>query len=57
MLTTGWVARRLGLSSERIRQLEREGKLKAERTASGVRIFHEADVDRLERERQEREDA
>ena len=57
MMTTGSVARRLNLSSERVRQLEREGKLKAERTASGVRIFHEADVDRLERERQEREDA
>jgi len=53
-LMTGDVARRLGVTSERVRQLERQGVLKAERTVSGLRIFNASDVERLARERQER---
>jgi len=45
----------LGLSTERVRQLERDGRLPAERTAGGVRIFREEDVERLRREREERD--
>lgn len=38
-------------SDARIRQLEIEGKLKAERTAGGRRIFHRDEVERLAQER------
>lgn len=54
ILGTTDVALRLGCSPERVRQLEREGKLQAEKTARGQRIFRIEDVERLatERERQ-----
>lgn len=59
LLGTTDVALRLGCSAERVRQLEREGKLSAERMVSGQRIFRAEDVERLalERERQKREQA
>lgn len=54
ILGTTDVALRLGCSAERVRQLEREGKLPAEKTGRGQRIFKSEDVERLatERERQ-----
>lgn len=54
LLGTTDVALKLGCSAERVRQLEGEGKLTAERTAGGRRIFLADDVERLaeERERQ-----
>jgi DNA-binding transcriptional MerR regulator len=56
-LGTTDAALRLGCSAERVRQLEWEGKLSAERMASGQRVFYAEDVDRLasERERQKKE--
>ncbi|MFP5265202.1 MAG: MerR family transcriptional regulator [Blastocatellia bacterium] len=54
ILGTTDVALRLGCSAERVRQLEREGKLHAEKMPRGVRVFQVEDVERLaaERERQ-----
>jgi excisionase family DNA binding protein len=59
ILGTTDVALRLGCSAERVRQLEREGKLPAEKTQRGVRIFRAEDVERLacEREQQRQERA
>ena len=47
LVTTGAAAHRLGLSPERVRQLEREGVIRATRTENGVRLFSLDDVDRL----------
>jgi DNA-binding transcriptional MerR regulator len=51
------VARRLNCSPDRVRQLEREGKIHAEKMPRGTRVFRVEDVERLaaERERQKRE--
>lgn len=59
ILGTTDVALRLGCSAERVRQLEREGKLPAEKMPRGQRVFRVEDVERLatERERQKRERA
>lgn len=57
LLQSGDVARRLGISPERVRQLENAGKLPAKRTASGHRIFRTEDVERLAAEREMREAA
>jgi excisionase family DNA binding protein len=56
ILGTTDVALRLGCSTERVRQLEREGKLPAEKTLGGVRIFRMEDIERFaaEREQQKR---
>jgi DNA-binding transcriptional MerR regulator len=53
------VARRLNCSPDRVRQLEREGKIHAEKMPRGVRVFRVEDVERLaaERERQKSERA
>jgi DNA-binding transcriptional MerR regulator len=45
----------LDCSSNNVRQLEKSGKLKAVRTASGVRIFDSAEVHRLAAERKRRD--
>jgi excisionase family DNA binding protein len=45
-LSTGQAAQRLGVSSERIRQLVHQGELAATVTPLG-RLFSEADVDKL----------
>jgi excisionase family DNA binding protein len=50
--TTSWVARQLEVSSERVRQLERAGKLHATRTENGQRLFRRADVERFRRQRE-----
>ena len=57
ILGTTDVALRLGCSAERVRQLEREGKLHAEKTPRGTRVFRVEDVEQLaaERERQKSE--
>jgi excisionase family DNA binding protein len=53
LLTVAEVARRLGITPDRVRSLEREHKLPALRTETGRRIFLEEDVRRfIERKRQ-----
>lgn len=47
ILTTGEVAKILGLSTQRIRQLETGGDLHPRRTATGVRIFDRREVEQL----------
>ncbi len=47
------VARRLDCSVENVRALERAGKLVAERTPSGRRIFKASVVEKLKAERDE----
>jgi DNA-binding transcriptional MerR regulator len=56
-LAPGDVARRLGLSVSRITQLDREGKLPAERDSSGRRLFDPDVVERFARERAQRRTA
>lgn len=51
-LLTGDVARLLHVSPVTVRQWERTGRLRAVRTARGVRLFERAAVDRLLLERQ-----
>jgi excisionase family DNA binding protein len=51
IMTTTEVALRLQCSAENVRVLERSGKLPAEKTATGRRIFQSEDVDRLAKER------
>jgi len=46
MLTTSQAARRLGLSSERIRQLSDQGALRCQRTPLG-RLYHADDLARF----------
>lgn len=53
ILTTGEVAKILGLSTQRIRQLEASGDLHPRRTATGVRIFECVEVQRLLHRRQQ----
>ena len=50
-LLTSEVARIGGVSSETVRLWERTGRLQAERTASGVRLFSRAAVERIARQR------
>lgn len=52
-LTTGDTAKTLGVSDERVRQLEREGKLTATRTAGGFRLFDSKQVERLRIQREQ----
>ena len=47
LLTTRDAAKLLDRSVERVRDYEREGKLPAQRTRSGQRLFKASDVDRL----------
>jgi excisionase family DNA binding protein len=51
LMTSGEAGRLLGLSADMVRWLEREGRLPAQRTTSGVRLFRRADVARLAAER------
>ena len=57
ILGTTDVALRLGCSTERVRQLEREGKLPAEKMPNGRRVFTVEDVERLAAEREKRRHA
>lgn len=54
LLLVGTVARRLDVSDDRVRQLERTGVLRAIRTSTGVRLFDPADVERVRIERAEK---
>ena len=51
LLLTSEVARSLNVSSDSIRLWERTGRLPAQRTAAGVRVFRREDVDRFACER------
>jgi DNA-binding transcriptional MerR regulator len=44
-----------GYSAENIRVLERAGKLKALKTAGGVRLFAREDIDRLAQQRKQKD--
>jgi excisionase family DNA binding protein len=46
LLTTSAAARRLDRSESYIRKLEREGKLRATRASSNIRLFEPAEIDR-----------
>lgn len=52
-LGTGDAARLLDLSADRVRSLEREGRLPAVRTPAGVRLFRRVDVEALAARRAE----
>jgi len=53
LLTTADAARILRVVPATVRWLERTGKLAAQRTASGVRLFKRSEVERVHRERRE----
>lgn len=53
-LTPAAAGRILELSPARVRQLDTENKLKAQRVGSGMRLFHRADVEEYRRQREER---
>lgn len=50
LLTTSDAARGLLRSVDRVRDYERTGKLPAQRTRSGQRLFKTSDVERLAKE-------
>jgi len=52
ILTTGEVSRSLGISADRVRQLERCGQLPARRTETGVRLFERTTVEEFRRKRE-----
>ena len=55
-LLAGDAAKRLGLSADMVRVLERRGKLRALRTPAGVRLFHASDIEVLaEKRRRDRD--
>lgn len=56
-LLTGDDAQRLGLSPDRVRQLERAGVLLAQRTPTGLRLYDRDVVERLAAERAQRRKA
>ena len=51
LMTTGEAARALGLSADMVRLLERGGRLPAQRTTNGLRLFRREDVEKLAAER------
>ncbi len=53
-LTVADVARKLNLMPDTVRDLERRGRLKAVRTAGGVRLFRKADIEEFIQEREAR---
>lgn len=52
LLTAEDVARKLKISSARVRQLADEGKIPTARTVRGTRIFCMSDVEKIRDERQ-----
>jgi len=52
-LTVADVARKLNLMPDTVRDLERQGRLKAVRTLGGVRLFLKADVEGFIQEREQ----
>ena len=55
LIQVGEAAKILGVSDQRVRQLEKSGEIDAMRTPRGVRFFLIEDVERLRQERQQRE--
>lgn len=53
LLTCADVAKLLGVVPDTVRDLERRGRLKATRTAGGIRLFREADVRQFVQTREE----
>ena len=53
-LQTKDVGKLLDVTPGRVRQLETEGVLRAEKTASGTRIFDKAEVERVKKEREKK---
>jgi DNA-binding transcriptional MerR regulator len=51
-LTTSQVARILGLSSQRVIQLARDGQIAHSTLAQGMRLFDPVDVERVRLERE-----
>ena len=51
ILTTGAVARALGVSETRVRQLVEAGEISCERTIAGMRLYRRSDVERILRQR------
>ena len=51
LMTTASVARRLGITPSRVRQLADTKRIATERTAEGVRLYRLDDVERVARER------
>jgi excisionase family DNA binding protein len=56
LLTTGDAARVLNRSVDRVRDYEREGRLSAQKTRGGQRLFRSADVERLAKEMRLKDD-
>jgi excisionase family DNA binding protein len=56
-LTTAPAARELNVSAQTVIVWERRGVLPAIKTANGIRLFRRADVERLKRERAEKQRA
>ena len=54
LLLTSEAARVFGVTPETVRHWERVGRLPAQETATGVRLFDRRDVERLAREREAR---
>lgn len=52
ILITGEVSRSLGISADRVRQLERCGHLPAQRTETGVRLFKRTAVEAFRQQRE-----
>lgn len=48
LLTTSDAAKILGVSADTVRRWERIGKLPAERTSGGIRLFKREEVEKLE---------
>jgi DNA-binding transcriptional MerR regulator len=55
LITTSGAARILGLSEAAVRLLEARGELRAERTASGIRLFDPIHVAEVARQRAQRQ--
>jgi len=56
LMTTGEAARVLDLSADMVRYLERTGRLPAQRTTNGVRLFRRGDVEQLAARRAQQAD-
>jgi DNA-binding transcriptional MerR regulator len=53
-LQTKDVGKLLNLSADMIRKMENTGVIRAERTASGNRLFDKAEVERVKKEREKK---
>jgi excisionase family DNA binding protein len=49
LILTSEAARLLGISAQSVRQWERTGRLRAAKTAGGVRLFSRSDVEQMRR--------